>query len=245
MKKEHPNATSESKSLDGPPDTRLFPVITASMQDFHVLSPAERVKAKMKLQLSEAAEKDATKGLGSGWERFEFDKDAPLDDEDVEEQDKSNYIRQVPKTHLRSSPFATFYNSSSCSNVTPHQNITVKHKFIVSNLSSHVESQNPPFSPPFFNFCLLAAEDDAALVKHIGQSFRFSAVEARREDQIKAAHDEAMFGAVSIPQSVNTEYEVVQENKKNDSKESVPATSLISDKVISQQGSWRDRARKV
>ncbi|PSR95845.1 Zinc finger MYM-type protein [Actinidia chinensis var. chinensis] len=141
---------------------------------FDKMSPAERVKAKMKLQLSEAAEKDATKGLGSGWERFEFDKDAPLDDEDVE-----------------------------------------------------------------------AAEDDAALVKHIGQSFRFSAVEARREDQIKAAHDEAMFGAASIPRSVNTEYEVVQENKKNDSKESVPATSLISDKVISQQGSWRDRSRKV
>ncbi|XP_057465581.1 uncharacterized protein LOC130755224 [Actinidia eriantha] len=141
---------------------------------FDKMSPAERVKAKMKLQLSEAAEKDATKGLGSGWERFEFDKDAPLDDEDIE-----------------------------------------------------------------------VTEDDAALVKHIGQSFRFSAVEARREDQIKAAHDEAMFGTVSIPQSVNTEYEVVQENKKNDSKQSVPATSLISDKVISQQGSWRDRARKV
>lgn len=31
-----------------------------------------------------AAEKDASKGMGSGWERFEFNKDAPLDDEEVE-----------------------------------------------------------------------------------------------------------------------------------------------------------------
>lgn len=29
-----------------------------------------------------AADKDETKG--SGWERFEFDKDAPLDDEEIE-----------------------------------------------------------------------------------------------------------------------------------------------------------------
>lgn len=71
-------------------------------------SAAERVKAKMKLQLAEtgkhflwsllgftwscvkyspycvtAAEKDTTKGM-DGWERFEFNKDAPLDDEEVE-----------------------------------------------------------------------------------------------------------------------------------------------------------------
>uniref|UniRef100_A0A0R0FAK5 Uncharacterized protein n=1 Tax=Glycine max TaxID=3847 RepID=A0A0R0FAK5_SOYBN len=67
------------------------------------MSSAERVKAKMKLQLSETAAQDSEKG--EGWERFEFNKDAPLDDEEVE-----------------------------------------------------------------------VAEDDASLVKHIGQSFRFSAV---------------------------------------------------------------------
>ncbi|KAJ0104742.1 hypothetical protein Patl1_17953 [Pistacia atlantica] len=72
-------------------------------------TPAERVKAKMKLQLAETAEKDETRGMGAGWERFEFNKDAPLDDEEVE-----------------------------------------------------------------------AADDDAALVKHIGQSFRFSAIEVLR-----------------------------------------------------------------
>lgn len=31
-----------------------------------------------------AVEKDAHKGMGSGWERFEFDKDAPLDDDEIE-----------------------------------------------------------------------------------------------------------------------------------------------------------------
>lgn len=31
-----------------------------------------------------AAKKDATNGKGPGWERFDFDKDAPLDDEEIE-----------------------------------------------------------------------------------------------------------------------------------------------------------------
>ncbi|KAK4791372.1 hypothetical protein SAY86_031785 [Trapa natans] len=70
------------------------------------MTPAEKVKAKMKLQLSETAEKDEANGMGSGWERFEFNKDAPLDDEEIE-----------------------------------------------------------------------AAEDDATLVKHMGQSFRFMTIE--------------------------------------------------------------------
>ncbi|XWS60664.1 hypothetical protein CRYUN_Cryun07bG0055300 [Craigia yunnanensis] len=52
------------------------------IEGYHRMSPAERVKAKMKLQLAETAEKDPTKG--TGWERFEFDKDAPLDDEEIE-----------------------------------------------------------------------------------------------------------------------------------------------------------------
>lgn len=34
-----------------------------------------------------AAKKDATIGTGVGWERFDFDKDAPVDDEEVEGQD--------------------------------------------------------------------------------------------------------------------------------------------------------------
>lgn len=33
---------------------------------------------------------DDTKGTGPGWERFEFDKDAPLDDEEIEGINFSN-----------------------------------------------------------------------------------------------------------------------------------------------------------
>lgn len=141
------------------------------------MSPADRVKAKMKLQLAETVEKDATKG-SSGWERFEFNKDAPLDDEDIE-----------------------------------------------------------------------AAEDDTTLVKHIGQSFRFSAVEAKREEQIRAAHDEAIFGAPVILPSIATddeaEPETETETEKKESNGSELAASLLSEKVLAkQQGSWRDRARR-
>ncbi|KAL3640642.1 hypothetical protein CASFOL_015610 [Castilleja foliolosa] len=138
------------------------------------MTPAERVKAKMKLQLSKTAEKDETIGNGSGWERFDFDKDAPLDDEEIE-----------------------------------------------------------------------AAEDDAALVKHMGQSFRFSAVEARREEKLKAAHDEAMFGGSSHPLPAKTDGEAPDESIRKEIVETVPVKSLLSDQVHTmQRGSWRDRARK-
>ncbi|RWW63784.1 hypothetical protein BHE74_00029021 [Ensete ventricosum] len=89
-------------------------------------TPAERVKAKMKLQLSETdmsqsiyeyndelfftVAKDTDRGMGSGWERFDFNREAPLDDDDDE---------------------------------------------------------------------LEAADDDASLVKNIGKSFRYSAVEVQ------------------------------------------------------------------
>ncbi|KAL8502753.1 hypothetical protein ACS0TY_021750 [Phlomoides rotata] len=44
-------------------------------------TPAERVKAKMKLQVSNTSENDEAIGKGSGRERFEFNKDFPLDNE--------------------------------------------------------------------------------------------------------------------------------------------------------------------
>ncbi|KAK7265729.1 hypothetical protein RJT34_33352 [Clitoria ternatea] len=142
------------------------------IKGYHDMSSAERVKAKMKLQLSETAARDSKKG--EGWERFEFNKDAPLDDEEIE-----------------------------------------------------------------------VAEDDASLVKHIGQSFRFSAVEARREEQIQAAHEEAMFGATAIPRTISTDSEPERENEKEvDKKELV--TSLLSETVLlKQKGSWRDRVRQA
>lgn len=97
----------------------------------------------------------------------------------------------------------------------------------------------------FIRVCL-AVEDDAALVKHLGQSFRFSAVEARREEQNKVAHDEAMFGAPSLLASVTSDNEIEMDNNRNESKDTDHASSLLSEKVLAkQQGSWRDRARKV
>ncbi|XP_077217354.1 serine/arginine-rich splicing factor [Tasmannia lanceolata] len=162
------------------------------------MTPAERVKAKMKLQLSQTVAKDTV--MGAGWERFDFDQEAPLDDEEIE-----------------------------------------------------------------------VAEDDAALVKDMGRSFRFSAVEAKREEEIKAAHDEAMFGSTA-PSSLGTKNEYNQSahdeavfgatsashlgterehstnfNKENDTETGNESRqNLMSDKVLAmKQGSWRDRARKV
>ncbi|GJU56322.1 serine/arginine-related protein 53 [Tanacetum coccineum] len=146
------------------------------IQGYDKMTPAERVKAKMKLQLSATAKQDEANGMGSGWERFNFDKDAPLDDEEEIE----------------------------------------------------------------------AAEDDGDLMKHIGQTFRFSAVEARREEKVKATHDEAIFGTPSLPPPVDTDSEPEAKNSTKESPEAAPAASLISDQVRSlQQGSWRDRVRKA
>ncbi|XP_073140012.1 uncharacterized protein [Henckelia pumila] len=144
------------------------------IEGYDRMTPAERVKAKMKLQLLKTAENDETMGKGSGWERFDFNMDAPLDDEEIE-----------------------------------------------------------------------AGEDDAVLVKHIGQSFRFSAVERRKEEEIKAAHDEAMFGASSFPQPEETDDES-EDCPRKENVETPPASDLLSDQVLTmQRGSWRDRARKT
>ncbi|XP_055800660.1 uncharacterized protein LOC129870094 [Solanum dulcamara] len=93
-----------------------------------------------------------------------------------------------------------------------------------------------------------AVEDDGALVNHIGKSFWFSTVETRREEQTKAAHDEAIFGVPSLlplPPSTETDDEAEEDNGKKDISEIAPATSLISGQALAmQQGSWRDRARR-
>lgn len=144
------------------------------------MTPAERVKAKMKFQLSQTAAKDTAIGASSGWERFDFNKEAPLDDdEDATE----------------------------------------------------------------------VAGDDVSIVKDIGRSFRFSAVEAKREEDVKAAHDLAMFGGGPTTSLANLRTETdssAQENEADTNGNDVNSTSLLSDKVLStQQGSWRDRARKL
>ncbi|CDP14926.1 unnamed protein product [Coffea canephora] len=145
-----------------------------TIEGYDKMTPAEKIKARMKFQLSEAAEKDEVKGTGSGWERFDFDRDAPLDDEEIE-----------------------------------------------------------------------AVEDDAALVKHIGQSFRFATVEARRDKETRAAHDEAIFGVSSRPADPETAEQEEAGIVKKETHESTQITNLLSDQVLAmQQGSWRHCVRK-
>ncbi|CAI9112502.1 OLC1v1012962C2 [Oldenlandia corymbosa var. corymbosa] len=144
------------------------------IEGYDKMTPAEKVKAKMKLQLTETAEKDEKKGMGSGWERFDFDKDAPLDDEEIE-----------------------------------------------------------------------AVEDDAALVKRIGQSFRFSSLESKREEELKAAHDEAMFGAPSNSPPTGTDNDEEGTVIQKQALESANVTSLLSEQVLTMQKvSWRDRVSR-
>lgn len=48
---------------------------------FGDMTPAEKVREKMKLQLSDTVSKDTEKGMDAEWERFVFNKNAPLDDD--------------------------------------------------------------------------------------------------------------------------------------------------------------------
>eukprot|EP01018_Ginkgo_biloba_P024392 Gb_10443 [translate_table: standard] len=74
------------------------------------MTPAERVKAKMRLQLSETVVKDCSKGMTEEWERFDFNKDAPLDDDakldyfgdDTGAKDDTGFLRNTGTTFLSS-----------------------------------------------------------------------------------------------------------------------------------------------
>ncbi|KAG0461585.1 hypothetical protein HPP92_021517 [Vanilla planifolia] len=72
------------------------------IEGYSNMTPAERVKAKMKFQLSRTAAKDSTIGMSSGWERFDFNKDAPLDDGDDEIEDNSSLPNDSPNVRRRS-----------------------------------------------------------------------------------------------------------------------------------------------
>ncbi|GJN18035.1 hypothetical protein PR202_gb05152 [Eleusine coracana subsp. coracana] len=125
------------------------------IEGYDRMTPAERVKAKMKLQLSETAAKDSTLGTTHvRWERFDFNKDAPLD-----------------------------------------------------------ENEND----------IEVANDDASLVKNIGKSFRFSAVESRHEDKVRAAHDAAIFGVPGASVHLDTAEDEVQTNDEGEKAEDIDA----------------------
>ncbi|XP_022767869.1 serine/threonine-protein kinase fray2-like isoform X3 [Durio zibethinus] len=71
-------------------------------------------------------------------------------------------------------------------------------------------------------------------------------LKARREEQIKTAHDEAIFGTSTVCLPVTADSEPDEENLKKDSNDNGLATSLLSEKVLAKQpGSWRDRVRKA
>ncbi|QHO07769.1 uncharacterized protein DS421_14g466660 [Arachis hypogaea] len=55
-------------------------------------------------------------------------------------------------------------------------------------------------------------------------------IKARREEQIQAAHDEAMFGASALPPPTSTDSEPERENEKEVDKKAV-VTSLLSETV--------------
>ncbi|XLT24411.1 hypothetical protein HN873_055703, partial [Arachis hypogaea] len=55
-------------------------------------------------------------------------------------------------------------------------------------------------------------------------------IKARREEQIQAAHDEAMFGASALPSPTSTDSLPERENEKEVDKKAV-VTSLLSETV--------------
>lgn len=63
-------------------------------------------------------------------------------------------------------------------------------------------------------------------------------MKARREEQIKAAHDEAMFGAPSLPPSINTESEPKVEDSEKESNENGFVTNLLSEKASNFTCFW-------
>lgn len=55
-------------------------------------------------------------------------------------------------------------------------------------------------------------------------------MKARREEQIQAAHEEAMFGASALPPPISTDSEPEKENEKEVDKKDL-VTSLLSETV--------------
>ncbi|XLR28459.1 hypothetical protein HN51_041795 [Arachis hypogaea] len=56
-------------------------------------------------------------------------------------------------------------------------------------------------------------------------------IKARREEQIQAAHDEAMFGTSALPPPTSTDSEPERENEKEVDKKAV-VTSLLSETMM-------------
>ncbi|XLS68007.1 hypothetical protein HN51_019030 [Arachis hypogaea] len=101
---------------------------------------------------------------GKGWKRFEFDKDAPLEDEEIE---------------------------------------------VLFLVNIHASSMYGRLNIDRIHFL----------------------IKARREEQIQAAHDKAMFGASALPPPTSTDSEPERENEKEVDKKAV-VTSLLSETMM-------------
>lgn len=166
----------DSRRCDKDPTAKNVDHYSQLIDGYSQMTTAEKVKAKMRFQLSQTEKKDIAKGINTRWERFDFNKDVPLDDDEE--------LTEV-------------------------------------------------------------AEDDASIVKNMGKSFRFSAVEAKHEDEIRAAHDKAIFG-VPTALSVFPEEATDEPNETEVDNATNTSTTLICDTIITKpQSSWRDRVRKV
>lgn len=62
-------------------------------------------------------------------------------------------------------------------------------------------------------------------------SVNLSYCQAKREEKIKAAHDEAMFGGSSHPPPVETYEEPLEEGDEKQNTECAPVASLLSNQV--------------
>ncbi|CAM0148647.1 unnamed protein product [Urochloa decumbens] len=250
------------------------------IEGYDRMTPSERVKAKMKLQLSETSAKDSTLGTGTvRWERFKFNKDAPLDEDndDVEvANDDASIVKNIAKSFRLSAleskhedkvrdaheaaifgvPTTSFLNTEAVEDELKANDEEEKAEDVETQPSSSLISDK-----------VLAmqkgswreraqklrqdsiANDDASLVKNIAKSFRLSAVESKHEDNVRDAHEAAIFG-VPTTSFVNTEAaeDDLKANDEEKSKdiEAQPSSSLISNKVLAmQKGSWRERAQKL
>ncbi|CAL4974673.1 unnamed protein product [Urochloa decumbens] len=243
------------------------------IEGYDRMTPAERVKAKMKLQLSETSAKDSTLRTATvRWERFEFNKDAPLDEDndDVEvkniaksfrlsalESKHEDNVRDAHEAAIFGVPTTSFVNTEAVEDELKANDEEEKAEDIETQPSSSLISDK-----------VLAmqkgswreraqklrqdsiANDDASIVKNIAKSFRLSALESKHEDNVRDVHEAATFG-VPTTSFVNTEA-VEDDLKANDEEEKAKDTeaqlrsSLVSNKVLAmQKGSWRERAQKL
>ncbi|XP_057815614.2 uncharacterized protein LOC131029200 isoform X2 [Cryptomeria japonica] len=140
---------------------------------FDAMTPAEKVKAKMRLQLSETAGKDTKKGMSEDWERFDFNKEAPLDDDA-----KLDYFGDDT-----------------------------------------------------------GAKDDTEFLRNTGTTFLSSAGQAKRESEVQAAHEAAIFGThIHSSADISNLYPTV-ENTLQEDQNQVKITCIIESDIVEDKGS--------